>query len=360
MERYGCKTMVISGEGALAALEEQKGERLLIVTAPELKNSLPLRRLTAALRCRERHFFDDISPEPTMLQALEGTRKIRELGTELVVALGGQQVMDCAKAMVCFAGGNRTLAVVPTVCGSGTEVTDRACLSHNGCRHLLRDEGMRPSLAILDRQMMEACPGREIAEGGFALLAAAVEAYSVWDGGLITDIHAREAFCAGWGALSGAVSGDPEAQRRLLAASAMVGMAYGERGLGLCHAMENSLGSMFSLSRGKLAGILLPVIIGWNAHAAGRKYAELSRVAGLGGSSEALGLKNLKNGLIRLRRELGLPGTLAQAGVNPRALWSHVQRVTQRTLEDPDCRNNPVAVDDFMIRRILEEAAGRL
>ena len=30
------------------------------------------------------------------------------------------------------------------------------------------------------------------------------------------------------------------------------------------------------------------------------------------------------------------------------------------TLEDPDCRNNPLTVDDYLVRRILEAITGRL
>ena len=118
------------------------------------------------------------------------------------------------------------------------------------------------------------------------------------------------------------------------------------------------MGSVFHLPPGKLAGILLPSVISCNAHAAGRQYTELARAAGMGGSNEAVGIRNLKMGLHRLRRELGLPGTLAQAGINPRWVWSNVQRIVELTLEDPECRNNPVVVDDFLIRRILEEVAG--
>ena len=34
--------------------------------------------------------------------------------------------------------------------------------------------------------------------------------------------------------------------------------------------------------------------------------------------------------------------------------------LVEMTLEDPACRNNPVAVDGFLVRRILEEITGRI
>ena len=96
------------------------------------------------------------------------------------------------------------------------------------------------------------------------------------------------------------------------------------------------------------------------AKAAGKKYAELARAAGMGGSADTIALRNLKNGLIRLRRELNLPETLAQAGVDPRAVWRSAGDIVKATLADPCCQTNPMAVEDFLVRRILEEVTGRV
>jgi alcohol dehydrogenase class IV len=72
-----------------------------------------------------------------------------------------------------------------------------------------------------------------------------------------------------------------------------------------------------------------------------------------------LGVRNLKNALLRLRRELGLPQTLAQAGVDPRAVQQKGKMLVQTILADPCCATNPVKVEDFMVRRILEAVTGR-
>ena len=73
-----------------------------------------------------------------------------------------------------------------------------------------------------------------------------------------------------------------------------------------------------------------------------------------------IALRNLKNGLIRLRRELNLPETLAQAGVDPRNVWRNVEEIVKATLEDPCCATNPMPVEAFLVRRILEEVTGRV
>ena len=360
MERFACKTAVVSGKGALSALGEKKCRRMLVVTEPGKTGGRQIRQIREAAGNPDTVILEDVGVEPTMQQAVAGSREMKEFKPELVVAFGGRSAVDAGKAMVCFSGVSCSLAAVPAAFGSGWEVTDRVTLTHNGRRHLLRDEKMRPTLAILDVSLMEAAAGGETGEGGFELLAAALEAYASCAGGMITDIHAREAFASGWAALPAAFAGNEKARQRLQTASLLTGLAVDRTGLGLCRAMGNSMGAVFGLSRGKAAAILLPIIISCNAHAAGRRYAELSRAAGLGGSREEIGIRNLKTGLIRLRRELGLPGTLVQAGVDIRSVWNCGRKIVELTLEDPECRNNPVAVDDFIVRRILEEITGRI
>jgi alcohol dehydrogenase class IV len=73
-----------------------------------------------------------------------------------------------------------------------------------------------------------------------------------------------------------------------------------------------------------------------------------------------LGVRNLNNALIRLRQELELPQTLCQAGVNPGEVHRKARAIVEATLADPCCKTNPVLVEDFMVRRILERVTGRV
>ena len=138
----------------------------------------------------------------------------------------------------------------------------------------------------------------------------------------------------------------------------MAGLAFSRGGLGLCHALAHSLGGAFHLPHGRLNAILLPSIIGINAHMCSEKYAKLARAVGLPGAADTVAVRNLKNALIRLRRELGMPQTLQEAGVEPRQVWRLAESLTQDTLKDPCCRTNPLEVADFMVRKVLEEVSG--
>lgn len=359
MERFSCETSVVCGVNALDILGQQPCRKLLVVSAPGVSQQERNRKVVEAAGNPETQYLDIISAEATMKQSVDGSRKIRSFRPDLVTVVGDGTVMDCGKAMVGFSRHSCRLAVIPTAFDAGTEVTDRVTLDYNGRKHLLQDEAMRPDLAVLDNSMIVRTTKTEIMTSGFELLAAAMEAYVSESRGLLSDIHAREAFALVWAALPAACAGNERARAKLQAASVMTGLAVERTGLGLCRAMENSLGMVFGLSRGKVSGILLPAIVGCNAHAAGGRYAELSRAAGMGGSNEGMGVRNLRSGLLRLRRELGMPGTLLQAGIDIRTIWNSGKRIVELTLEDPECRNNPVTVDDYLVRRILEEITGR-
>ena len=104
---------------------------------------------------------------------------------------------------------------------------------------------------------------------------------------------------------------------------------------------------MYHIPHGRLNAILLPAVVSCNAHRAGKKYAEIARAAGMGGSADTIALRNLKNGLIRLRRELNLPETLAQAGVDPRSVWRQRQPDCGGSAGRPLLQNQPNGTGGF-------------
>ena len=106
--------------------------------------------------------------------------------------------------------------------------------------------------------------------------------------------------------------------------------------------------------------ILLPAVIGSNGACCQKKYAVLARAAGMSGSSDGVALRNLRSGLVRLRRELNLPATLAAAGVAPGRVWNALDDIVKAVLADPCCKTNPMPVEDFQVRRILEEVTGHI
>lgn len=360
MEEFSCKTRLVSGSGTVSLLGTLGAKRLFLVTDPYFSKNGTAKRIAEAAKCREVEIFDKVQPDPSVELAAEGTARLRAFEPDLLVALGGGSAMDLAKAMAYFAKGSFRVAAIPTTSGSGSEVTDFAILTHNRVKHPIVDKRLRPDIAILDSDLLQELPKGLIAETGFDVLAHAAESYVAREAGSITDLYAREAFSSAYASLPASYAGNKSVRLKVHLAATMAGMSFSQAGLGLCHAMAHSLGGMFHVPHGRLNAILLPAVISCNAHVCGKKYAELARAAGMGGSADTIAVRNLKNSLIRLRRELNLPETLVQAGIDPRSVWRNVNEIVTAAMADPCCKSNPMVVEDFLVRRILEEVTGRV
>lgn len=358
MEEFSLKTKIYAGAGGVSVLEKFGAKRLMLVTDPYFMKNGTAQRIAEASKAEKVEYFDRVQPDPTVALAAEGTAKLRTFAPDLLVALGGGSAMDCAKAMAYFAQTDVPLVAIPTTSGSGSEVTDFAILTHGKAKHPLVDEKLRPAAAILDSDLLKELPPGLIADAGFDVLTHAMEAYVATGAGAFSDMLARESFRMAYAVLPASFAGKQEVRLKMHLASTMAGMAFSQAGLGLCHAIAHSLGGVFHVPHGRLNAVLLPAVVDCNANKVASRYAELARCAGMAGSADAVALRNLKNGLLRLRRELGLPGTLSQAGIPPRKLTENMPMIVEAVMEDPCIETNPIKVEEFLIRRVLEQVAG--
>ena len=358
MDEFNCKTKIISGMGTVRHLADFGAKRMFLVTDPYFYKNGTARRVAEACGAEAVEYFADVKPDPTVELAATGTAKLKEFGADLVVALGGGSAMDCAKAMVYFEGSGLRLIAIPTTSGSGSEVTDFAILTHGDVKHPLVDEKLRPWAAILDSELLAELPKGLVADTGFDVMAHALEAAVARDAGAFSDALARAAFCSAWRELPRSYRGEQSARLPMHEAATMAGIAFTHAGLGLCHAMAHALGGKFHVPHGRLNAILLPAVIGFNAQSCWAKYGEFARCAGIGGSVETIAVRNLRGSLCRLRREVGLPETLAEAGVDPAAVRVAGPEIVTAALADPCCATNPRAVDAGAVSQILAEVTG--
>ena len=358
MQTFYCRTKIISGSGAVAALSEQNIGRLLMVTDPFFFKNGTAQHIAACAGPEAVEYFHQVAPDPDVALAAQGTAVVQSFQPDTIVALGGGSAMDCAKAMAYFSGTTAQLIAIPTTSGSGSEVTDFAILTHGGVKHPLVDPRLRPDVAILDSDLLKELPPSLIADGGFDVLTHALEAYTAKNAGAITDALAEKAFCTAFRLLPHSYAGHRDARPGVHEAATMAGMAFTQAGLGLCHAMAHSIGGELHIPHGRLNAILLPAVMSRNATAAGSRYAAMARAIGLEGRADTVGVRNLRTALIRLRRELGLPATLSQAGVPSTQVRQKADRIVKAALADPCCATNPVTVTEGMVRDILHEVTG--
>lgn len=354
MEVFQCKTKILFGSGALQALANYGAQRLLVVT--DTAHTTLAHAAAEATRAPCSSYFTIEDQDPAAELAALGTKRLTTFRPDLLIAAGGSGALDCGKAMAYFYSDPLPLVAIPGSSGSGTEVTDFVTLSYGKRHYTLSDKGIQPEMAILDTGYPIGSPQR-IADAGFEILTLSVEAFTSTKAGTITDLYAQEAFRVAYASLPAWYAGQ-KSEGKLQMAACMAGLSVCRAGTGLCQSLSRALGARFSIPHSRLNAALLPVVIGSSAQACNKKYAQLARAAGIGGSTDAIALHNLKLGLIRLRRELNLPQTLSQAGISPGQLWNAMEQIVQTVLADPSCQGSPVPVEDFCIRRILEEVAG--
>ena len=198
-----------------------------------------------------------------------------------------------------------------------------------------------------------------IADGGFDVLSHAAESFVASNATPMTRALAGSAFAMAFHHLGASFRGDTHVRGQIHLASTMAGVAFSQAGLGMCHALSHSLGGMFHIPHGRLNAILLPEIVAANGTAAGKAYSELAKQAGLGGGAEVIAVRNLRNGLIRLRKELHLPANLQESGISPHKVRQSMNPIVAAALKDPCMATNPRKCDAGVLRSVLEAVIGR-
>lgn len=359
MQEFDCKTKIISGENALDWLKTRQCERLLLVTDPYFQKNGLAQSIAQRIPAKQREIFSNVQPDPTVELAAEGTARMRQFRPDLLVVLGGGSAIDTAKAMRNFAGENEKLIAIPTTSGSGSEVTNFSVLTHGAVKYPLIHPRMQPDVAILSEELVQSLPPKLVAEGGFDVLSHALEAVAATKADAVSRALAADAFCTAFSHLPASYRGDTRVRGGVHLASTMAGMAFSQAGLGVCHALAHSLGGLFHLPHGMLNAILLPEVIAMNAAVAGAAYGKLARMAGIGAASDTMSVRNLRNNLIRLRKELHLPPTLQEAGIPRQKLAQQMEKILDTARKDPCMETNPVKPEVNQLRELLEAVAGR-
>lgn len=348
--QFHCPTRIVTGPDALDILKTFHAKRVLVVTDQFFAKSGKALEIGQRVSGAQVEIFDQVVPDPPAELAARGAALCERLRPELLIALGGGSPMDCAKGIRLASSLPMTFAAIPTTSGSGSEVTSFSILTHNGVKHAVVDEALRPDWAILDESLLAALPPNLIADTGMDLLTHCLEAAAARNRSGITDALAFYAAGVTLQNLAASWQGDRSVWGRLHEAAAMAGMAFDNAGLGLCHAMAHVLGGALHLPHGRLCAMLLPPVMAVNT-AALEQYARLARACGLGGATDRLSLRNLTGAIVRLRTALQMPGTLRQAGVTQLPDWNAVAR---EVLKDPCCETNPVPVTEALVLQVLK------
>lgn len=188
-------TKVLFGPGKLSELhtEQLPGKKALIVTSNGQSTKkygyLAAVEKELDLAGVEHALFDEIRPNPTDVNVMNGAKAVKDNGCDFVVALGGGSVMDCSKCIALMAanegdiwdysfsamGGkkNPVNPAIPIVCittsaGTASEVDIASVITNDKTQEKtgIFFLSMFPVLSVVDSNLMMSVPPKLTAYQG--------------------------------------------------------------------------------------------------------------------------------------------------------------------------------------------------
>lgn len=330
---------------SVADFAKPYGDKALIVTGrTSAKKSGLYDRVTAKLDAAhiEHVLFDQVDANPLTTTALDGAVLAKSESCDMVIAIGGGSIMDCAKG-IAFMSVNEgdindyifnrktsdkalPLIVIPTTCGTGSEGNGFGVLTNpeTGDKKSLRCNAIVPKVSIVDPAVMGTMPPHVLASVGFDALCHNIEAYTSKTAQPFTDALAHYAVTllaqylvplykhvkAKAESKSAVLNGTQltKAWESVTLASTIGGMVINTAGVTLAHGMEHPASGLKDITHGVGLAVIEPVAVEYTWSANPDKFATLARIFNHGDGSE------LGEALRLIVHELDLTTNLTELG----------------------------------------------
>ena len=186
--------------------------------------------------------YAKVSPDPSMGDVLDCIEALNNNG--MIIGLGGGSAMDVAK-MVAW-GQHLKKILIPTIAGSGSEVTHEAVIKMSGKKRAFVDDKLVADVVLFDTTIIST-PFYSMVDAK----AHAIEALGARNGSEITRQFAHTACKL-------LEEGDPMG-------SLLAGIAFGNSGTTLCHALSYPLSNR-GIPHGEAVAAMLPYAIKFNGN----------------------------------------------------------------------------------------------
>ena len=348
---YGRKALIVTGRSSA----KKSG------LYDKVNNALKAAGLDTAL-------YDKVAQNPLTTTAEDGAAFANANQCDVVVAIGGGSIMDCAKA-IAFLAENKgdindyifgrkvsdkalPLVLIPTTCGTGSEGNGFAVLTNpeTGDKKSLRCNAIVAKASIVDPECMMTMPKHVLASVGFDALCHCMEAYTSKIAQPFTDalsLYAIELIANNLVKVYKG-NGTKENWEKITLASTIGGMVINTAGVTLAHGMEHPASGLKDIVHGQGLAALTPVIIEASEKGEHFKFAKIARIFG-GITSEDLAPK-----IRTLLKNIDLSYTLSDLGIEEKDIpWmaENCMKVSAASIA-----NNPVVFTQDEIAEIYRKA----
>lgn len=378
MARFTLPRDIYYGPGAIEELKNLQGYKkaMILTGGNSMKRGGFLQKIEKVLQeiGMETQLFEGIEPDPSIETVLKGATAMRKFLPDVIVAVGGGSPIDAAKAMWVFyehpeatfdeikkpfnippLRGKAIFVAIPSTSGTASEVTAFSVITDysTNIKYPLADFEITPDIAILDTDIPLTMPKILTAHTGMDALTHAIEAYVATARSDFSDPLALKAINSIYESLVDSYYGDKDARGKMHIAQCLAGMAFSNALLGISHSLAHKTGAMFDLPHGCCNAILLPFVIQYNARVCANRYADISRMLGLPGSTDKQLTDSLIDSIKELNKKLSIAQTYKDNGVSEELFKQHADEIAANAVLDPCTGSNPRKIDTEAMKKVL-------
>ncbi|MGU3418539.1 iron-containing alcohol dehydrogenase [Methylobacterium sp. D54C] len=334
---------VLFEAGAAKKLPEIVGsfgaKRVLLVTDKGVRGAGLTQAAEAALAAAgvTLDVYEDVVADPPSTVIEAAAKRARELGTDLVLSIGGGSALDTAKLVAYLAksdepldsiygvglakGDRLPLILVPTTAGTGSEVTPISIVTTPTTEKKgVVAPKLLPDWAVLDPELTLGLPSHVTAATGIDAMVHAIEAFTSKNKkNPISDQLAKQALALLSANIRTACTDGKnlEARSGMLLGSMLAGMAFANAPVAAVHALAYPVGAIFHVPHGLSNALVLMGVMRFNLSHAEGLYAELAPILDPAAADlpRPEAAKRFVESLDAICRDCKVPASLAEVGV---------------------------------------------
>jgi alcohol dehydrogenase len=277
-------------------------------------------------------------------------------------------VATSAGSITDYAGRDRVpadippLVCVPTTCGTGSEVTFVAVVTdvERRFKAVLASRRLAARAALVDPELVLSAPPQVIAATGIDALAHATESYvNTGSDPLLDALNIQAIRMIGANLRTAVREREREAIAQMSLAATMTGIAFSMNANAVVHAASTPVTARYGVPHGVANAIFLPDGLDLLRPACEAKLAEIAGALGedVDGVPEPVAAVRAIEAIRRLARDVGMPATLAEWGLDPAEL--DIPALVADAMASRNITTNPRPVGPAELTALYRTVAGK-